>query len=41
LIAFGPTAATLTSGLVAEVFDVQACVTGAGTPTGIVDFVPA
>lgn len=39
LVAFGPTAQTLTSGLLAEVFEVDACVTGAGQPTAMVDFV--
>ncbi len=40
LVAFGPTAQTLTSALLHQVFDVDACVTGAGTRTAIVDFVP-
>ncbi len=39
LIAFGPTAATLTSALLHDVFDVDACVSGAGTATAVVDFV--
>jgi iron complex transport system ATP-binding protein len=39
LVAFGPTAQTLTSALLHEVFDVDACVTGAGTHTAMVDFV--
>ncbi|HWJ71293.1 MAG TPA: ABC transporter ATP-binding protein [Sphingobium sp.] len=39
LIAFGPTAQTLTSGLVRDTFDVDACVTAAGSPLAIVDFV--
>ena len=41
LVAFGPTARTLTSGLVRDTFDVDACVTAAGTPLAVVDFVPA
>ncbi|MBO9499453.1 MAG: ABC transporter ATP-binding protein [Novosphingobium sp.] len=41
LIAFGPTATTLTSALLAEVFEVNACITGAGTPAAMVDFVAA
>ncbi|WEK45962.1 MAG: ABC transporter ATP-binding protein [Candidatus Andeanibacterium colombiense] len=41
LVAFGPTATTLNSRLLAEVFEVDACVTGAGTPTAMVDFVAA
>lgn len=41
LTAFGPTATTLTSALVHDVFEVDACVTGAGTLNAIVDFVPA
>ena len=41
LAAFGPTAETLTSALVREVFEVDACVTRAGTTTAMVDFVPA
>ncbi|KRA82785.1 ABC transporter ATP-binding protein [Altererythrobacter sp. Root672] len=40
LAAFGPTEQTLTSALLREVFEVDACVTGAGTPTATVDFVP-
>jgi len=40
LVAFGPTAQTLTSALLHEVFEVDACVTGAGTRTAMVDFVP-
>lgn len=39
MAAFGPTAETLTSGLVRDTFDVDACVTGAGTPFAVVDFV--
>ena len=39
LVAFGSTAKTLTSALLHEVFEVNACVTGAGTRTGMVDFV--
>ena len=39
IIAFGETPATLTSALLARAFDVNACVSGAGTPTAIVDFV--
>lgn len=41
LAAFGTTAETLTSARVREVFEVEACVTRAGTPTAIVDFVPS
>jgi len=41
LIAFGPTAATLTSALVHAAFDVDACVSGAGDRNAIVDFVPS
>jgi len=41
LVAFGPTAATLTSELLRQVFEVDACVTGAGTRTAMVDFVAA
>lgn len=41
LVAFGLTSETLTSALVREVFEVDACVTGAGTATATVDFVPA
>jgi len=41
LVAFGPTARTLTSALLHEVFEVNACVTGAGTPAAMVDFVPS
>jgi iron complex transport system ATP-binding protein len=40
LIAFGPTAPTLTSALVRDAFDVDACVSGAG-PHALVDFVAA
>jgi len=39
LIAFGETAATLTAALLSNAFDVDACVSGAATPTAIVDFV--
>lgn len=39
LIAFGETQGTLTAPLLARAFDVDACVSGAGTPTAIVDFV--
>lgn len=38
LVAAGPTASTLTSGLLHDVFDVDACVSDAGTPSAIVDF---
>lgn len=41
LIAFGPTAATLTAALLRDAFDVDACVTEAGTPRATVDFVAA
>jgi iron complex transport system ATP-binding protein len=41
LVAFGPTRQTLTSALLNDVFEVDACVTGAGTVTGMVDFVAA
>ena len=41
LIAFGPTAQVLTAALLHEVFEVDACVTGAGTPGAVVDFVPS
>ena len=41
LVAFGPTAATLTSSLLRDAFDVDACVTGAGHPYAMVDFVAA
>ena len=41
LVAFGPAAETLTSQLLREVFEVEACVTGAGTPTAFVDFLAA
>jgi iron complex transport system ATP-binding protein len=40
LAAFGPTSLTLTAALLREVFEVDACVTGAGTATATVDFVP-
>jgi iron complex transport system ATP-binding protein len=40
LIAFGPTATTLTSTLVRDAFDVDACVTGSGRDA-LVDFVAA
>ena len=40
LVAFGATADTLTSARLRAVFEVDACVTGAGTPTASVDFVP-
>jgi iron complex transport system ATP-binding protein len=40
LVAFGPTAETLTADLLRKVFEVDACVTAAGTPTASVDFVP-
>lgn len=39
LVAFGPTSSTLSSALLHDVFEVDACVTGAGTVTGMVDFV--
>lgn len=38
LIAFGETAATLTTGIVRDAFDVDACVTAPGTPRAIVDY---
>ncbi|HWK40784.1 MAG TPA: ABC transporter ATP-binding protein [Croceibacterium sp.] len=41
LVAFGPTAQTLTSALLQDVFEVAACVTDAGTPLAVVDFVPS
>jgi len=41
LIAFGETGETLTSALLHEVFEVDSCVTGAGTPAAMVDFVPS
>jgi len=41
MVAFGPTAETLTPDLLRGVFEVEACVTGAGTPTASVDFVPS
>lgn len=41
LVAFGPTARTLTSALLNDVFEVDACVTGAGTMAAVVDFVPS
>jgi len=41
LIASGATATTLTSPLVRAAFDVDACVSNAGSPTAIVDFVPS
>ena len=41
LVAFGPTAETLTSALLREVFEVEACVSRAGTPTATVDYVPS
>ncbi len=40
LVAFGETATTLTAPLLRAAFDVDACVSGAGSPTAIVDFVP-
>ena len=40
LVAFGPTAQTLTAALLGAVFEVDARVTGAGTATATVDFVP-
>lgn len=39
LVAFGPTASTLSSALLHDVFQVDACVTDAGTATAMVDFV--
>jgi len=39
LVAWGPTADTLSSALLHDVFEVDACVTAPGTPTAIVDFV--
>lgn len=39
LVAFGLTSSTLSSALLHDVFEVDACVTGAGTVTGMVDFV--
>lgn len=39
LVGFGPTSTTFSSALLAEVFEVEACVTGAGSTTAIVDFV--
>ena len=39
LIAFGPTAATLTPALMRTAFEVDACVSGAGTAAAIVDFI--
>ena len=41
MIAFGPTTTTLTSALVRDAFDVDACVTDAGHAHALVDFVPA
>jgi iron complex transport system ATP-binding protein len=41
LAAFGPVAETLTSEIVRAVFEVDACVTRAGTPTAFVDFLAA
>lgn len=41
LVAFGTTADTLTSALVRQVFEVDACVSRAGTATATVDFVPS
>lgn len=41
LTAFGPTASTLTSALLRDAFEVDACVSGAGSETAIVDFVAA
>ena len=38
MVAAGPTASTLTSRLLHDVFDVDACVSNAGTPSAIVDF---
>ncbi len=38
LVACGPTAEALTAGMLHEVFEVNACVTGAGTRTASVDF---
>jgi len=40
LVAFGETSATLTAPLLRATFGVEACVSGAGTATAIVDFVP-
>ncbi|MBO9518792.1 MAG: ABC transporter ATP-binding protein [Porphyrobacter sp.] len=40
LVASGPTAQTLTPALLRQVFEVEACVAGAGTATATVDFVP-
>jgi iron complex transport system ATP-binding protein len=39
LVAFGPTQDTLTSALLRDVFDVDVCVSNAGSPTAVVDFV--
>jgi iron complex transport system ATP-binding protein len=39
LIAFGETAATLTAALLSDAFEVDACVSGAGTSRAIVDFI--
>ncbi|BBC72054.1 conserved hypothetical protein [Altererythrobacter sp. B11] len=41
LVAFGTTGETLSSTLLREVFEVEACVTAPGTPTAVVDFVVA
>jgi iron complex transport system ATP-binding protein len=41
LVAFGPTAETLTAELLREVFEVDACVSRPGTPGATVDFVPS
>jgi iron complex transport system ATP-binding protein len=41
LVAFGPTAETLTSPLLQQVFEVDACVSRAGSATAAVDFVPS
>lgn len=41
LVAFGPTGTVLTAALLREVFEVDACVSDAGTPSAIVDFVPS
>lgn len=40
LVAFGPTSERLTPSLLGDVFEVEACVSGAGTATATVDFVP-
>lgn len=39
MVAFGPTSSTLSSALLHDVFQVDACVTDAGTITAMVDFV--